>query len=188
MVRHKQFLGLLAWLLVSFVAAGLGSAASINSGAFYMQLARPEWAPPPSVFGPVWTVLYGLMGVAAWLVWRIGGFRGAGPALSLFFAQLAVNALWTWLFFGLRLGAVAFAGILLLWALIAATLIRFWRLKPLAGALLIPYLLWVSFASVLNFVIWRLNPALLGFADQPLRISLALVWELLMDLFFIMTA
>jgi len=160
--KHKQFLGLVAWLVATFLAAGIGSVASINAEPFYMQLVRPEWAPSPSIFGPVWTALYALMGVAAWLVWRIGGFRAARTALTLFLVQLAINALWSWLFFGWHLGALAFADILLLWALIMATLITFWRVKPLTGALLIPYLLWVSFASVLNYMVWQLNPQMLG--------------------------
>jgi len=102
------------------------------------------------------------MGIAAWLVWRVGGFRPAKSALTLFLVQLAPNALWSWLFFGWRRGAFAFADILLLWALIVATLISFWRIRPLAGALLVPYLLWVSFASALNYSVWQLNPQVLG--------------------------
>lgn len=158
----KQLIGLVAWLAASFTAAAIGAAASVQAGSFYAQLARPEWAPPASVFGPVWTALYALMGVAAWLVWRIGGFPAARSALVLFVAQLAVNAIWSWLFFGWRLGALAFAEVLLLWVLIAATLAGFWRLRPLAGALLIPYLLWVSFAAALNYTLWQHNPQLLG--------------------------
>lgn len=158
----KQVIGLVAWLAASFAAAAIGAAASVQAGTFYAQLARPEWAPPGPVFGPVWTVLYALMGIAAWLVWRIGGFRAARTALMLFLAQLAVNALWSWLFFGWRLGAVAFADIALLWALVVATLVSFWRIRRLAGALLVPYLLWISFAAALNYSVWQLNPQLLG--------------------------
>ena len=159
---HKQIAGLLAWLIVSFIPAAIGGAASIQAGPFYAQLLRPDWAPPPTIFGPVWTVLYALMGIAAWLVWRVGGFRAAKSALTLFLVQLAPNALWSWLFFGWHRGAFAFADILLLWALIVATLISFWRIRPLAGALLVPYLLWVSFASALNYSLWQLNPQVLG--------------------------
>ena len=162
MGRLKQILGLVGWLVVSFIAAGIGAAASVQAGPFYAELVRPEWAPPGWVFGPVWTALYVLMGVAAWLVWRVGGFRAAKLALTLFLVQLALNALWSWLFFGWHLGAWAFADVLLLWAMIAATLIAFWRIRPLAGALLVPYLLWVSFASVLNYSVWQLNPQTLG--------------------------
>lgn len=160
--KRKQIIGLVGWLATSFVAAAIGSAASIQAGPFYTQLVRPDWAPPPDIFGPVWTVLYALMGIAAWLVWRVAGFRAARTALSLFLVQLAVNALWSWLFFGWHLGAAAFADIVLLWVLIVATLIAFWRIRPIAGALLIPYLLWVSFASALNYAVWQLNPQILG--------------------------
>jgi translocator protein len=160
--RKKQIIGLAAWLLISFVAAAIGSAASIQAGPFYTQLVRPGWAPPAGIFGPVWTILYVLMGIAAWRVWRVRGFSAARTALTLFLIQLAVNALWSWLFFGWHLGAAAFADIILLWALIVATLGAFWRISPIAGALLIPYLLWVSFALALNYSVWQLNPQLLG--------------------------
>ena len=159
---RPQIIGLAAWLLASYVAAGIGGAASVGAGSFYTQLVRPDWAPPASVFGPVWTVLYTLMGIAAWLVWRVGGFRAARTALGLFLVQLALNALWSWLFFGWHLGALAFADILVLWASIVATAIAFWRISRPAGALLVPYLLWVGFAAVLNYRVWQLNPRVLG--------------------------
>jgi len=162
LTKQKQFIGLVAWLVICFVAAGLGSAASVQAGSFYMELVRPDWAPPPSIFGPVWTALYATMGVAAWLVWRLNGFRFARTALALFLVQLLLNALWSWLFFAWHLGALAFTEILLLWVLIVATLINFWRIQPLAGALLVPYLLWVSFASALNYSVWKLNTEMLG--------------------------
>ena len=160
--KPKQIAGLLAWLSVCFIAVAIGSAASIQAGPFYTQLVRPDWAPPPTIFGPVWTVLYALMGIAAWLVWSVGGFRAAKSALTIFLVQLAFNALWSWLFFGWRHGDFALADVLLLWALIVATLISFWRIKPLAGMLLVPYLLWVSFASALNYAVWQLNPRVLA--------------------------
>lgn len=161
MTTTRKILGLVLWLLVTFAAAGLGGAASAGSPAFYQELVRPSWAPPASLFGPVWTLLYVLIGVAAWLVWKQGGFQASRGALLLFFAQLAANAAWTWIFFAWRLGALAFLEILLLWALILATLIAFWRIRPLAGALLVPYLAWVTFAAALNWAIWRLNPGML---------------------------
>jgi translocator protein len=162
LTKQKQIVGLVGWLIVSFIAAAIGGAASIHAGPFYTQLVRPDWAPPPSIFGPVWTALYALMGIAAWLVWRVEGFRAAKSALTLFLVQLAFNALWSWLFFGWHRGDLAFANILVLWALIVATLIAFWRIRALAGALLVPYLLWVSFASALNYSVWQLNPQVLG--------------------------
>jgi tryptophan-rich sensory protein len=158
----KQSMGLLGWLLLSFAAAAIGALASVQAASFYQQLAQPSWALPSSVFGPVWSVLYALMGIAAWLVWRDGGWRRQRGVLALFMLQLAVNALWSWLFFGWHRGALAFIDIVLLWLLIVATVLGFWRVRPLAGALLLPYLCWVSFASALNFAVWHLNPGMLG--------------------------
>ncbi len=162
LTKQKRIAGLAVWLVIVFIAAAIGGAASVQAGPFYMQLVRPDWAPPPSIFGPVWTVLYASMGIAAWLVWRVGGFLRAKAALSLFLAQLALNSLWSWLFFGWHYGALAFTDIMVLWALIIATVIAFWRVRPLAGALLVPYLMWVSFACALNFSVWQLNPQALG--------------------------
>ncbi len=158
----KQILGLVGWLVVSFAAAAVGALASIQAKSFYSQLAQPDWAPPPGVFGPVWTALYALMGIAAWWLWRCGGFRANRQALTLFMLQLGFNALWSWLFFAWHRGLWAFVEVIVLWILIVATLVSFWRVRPLAGALLIPYLLWVSFAAVLNFSLWQLNPQVLG--------------------------
>jgi tryptophan-rich sensory protein len=150
------------WLLVTFAAAAVGAIASIEARSFYLQLVRPDWAPPAGVFGPVWSVLYTLIGIAAWRVWRRGGFRAQRGALTLFLVQLVLNALWSWLFFGWHRGALAFADVVLLLASILATLLAFWRAERLAGVLLVPYLAWVSFASALNFAVWQLNPQALG--------------------------
>ena len=162
LTKQNQIAGFVGWLVVVFFAAAIGAAASIHAGSFYAQLIRPDWAPPSWLFGPVWTVLYAFMGIAAWLIWRVGGFRASQSTLIIFLAQLAFNALWSWLFFGWYRGALAFADILLLLALIVAMLISFWRIKPLAGVLLVPYFLWVVFASVLNYSIWQLNQQVLG--------------------------
>jgi translocator protein len=162
MPARNQIVGLAAWLAVTFLAAAVGAAASIDAGEFYRQLARPEWAPPAAVFGPAWSVLYALMGIAAWLVWRTRGFANARTALVLYLVQLGFNALWTWLFFAWQLGALAFAEIVVLWVLIVATIVAFWRVRPLAGALLLPYLLWVSFAAALSFSIWQMNPEVMS--------------------------
>jgi tryptophan-rich sensory protein len=153
----KQVLGSFGWLSICFAAAALGAFASAQAGAFYKSLVRPLWAPPGWLFGPVWTVLYILMAISAWLVWREFGIREAGPALPLFIFQLAVNVLWTWLFFVWHLGAMAFAEILFLWVLVTATVIMFWPRNRVAALLLIPYLAWVSFASVLTWAVWRSN-------------------------------
>jgi tryptophan-rich sensory protein len=160
--KSQQILGLAGWLGVSFAASAVGAVASIQAKAFYGQLVQPDWAPAPGIFGPVWTVLYTLMGIAAWLVWRVGGFGPNLQALSLFLVQLAVNALWSWLFFTWHLGGLALANVAVLWLLILATLVAFWRVRPLAGTLLVPYLLWVGFAFSLNLALWRLNPQVLG--------------------------
>ena len=155
----SQFLGLLGWLLVVFSAAAVGAMASVDAASFYAQLTRPSWAPPAWLFGPVWSALYALMGVAAWLVWRSPGAKGL--ALSLFGAQLAANALWSWCFFAWQRGALATADVLILLALIMATGAAFWRTNRWAALLLVPYFLWVGFASVLTWTIWRSNPHLL---------------------------
>jgi tryptophan-rich sensory protein len=162
MTKQRQALGLAGWLVVCFAASGIGAIASVQARDFYGQLAQPAWAPPSSVFGPVWTVLYALMAISAWLVWRRGGIRANRAALSLFLLQLALNALWSWLFFAWHLGGWAFAEIVVLWFLILATLVAFWRVRALAGALLGPYLAWVGFASALNHCVWQLNPQVLG--------------------------
>ena len=148
-------LALILWLAVSFAPGLIDS--QFMPGPWYVALQKPSWTPPGAVFGPVWTILNISMGIAAWLVWRRAGFYGAPLALGLFLAQLIFNGLWSYLFFGLHQPGLAFVEILLLWLMILATLIAFWRVQPAAGALLAPYLLWVSFASVLNFQLWRLN-------------------------------
>lgn len=158
----KQVLGFFGWVLLAFLAAAVGSVASVNAQGFYGQLSLPEWAPPAWIFGPVWSVLYFLMGVAAWLVWRRGGFGKSGMALELFVVQLAANAIWSWLFFMWRLGAWASVEILILWMLVLGTTISFWRVRASAGLLMLPYLAWLTFATALCFVTWRMNPALLG--------------------------
>ena len=162
LTTRAQVLGLIGWLVLCLAAGALGAVASMDAANFYGQLSQPDWAPPASVFGPVWTVLYVLMAIAAWLVWRIGGFAHARRALSLFLVQLAVNALWSWLFFAWHRGGLAFLDILALDALVLTTCAAFWRHRPLAGMLLLPYLAWVLFATALNFAVWRANPALLG--------------------------
>lgn len=160
--RTREIVGLAVWLLVCFAAAAIGGAASIQAGPFYALLVRPTWAPPSSLFGPVWTALYTLMGIAVWLVWRTADSRAVRFPIVLFLVQLVLNALWSWLFFRWHQGALAFADILLLAVAIVATLVAFWRISRLAGALLIPYLLWVIFASALNYAVWQLNPQVLG--------------------------
>lgn len=159
----RTWLGLAGWLALCYATAAVGALASVNAKTFYASLAQPAWAPPGWLFGPVWTTLFTLMAVAAWLVWRApAGTPGRRAALTVFVVQLVFNALWSWLFFVWHSGAGALAEVLLLWALIAWTARAFWRIRPLAGALLLPYLAWVGFASVLTATLWRANPAILG--------------------------
>jgi translocator protein len=156
------WLALAGWLALTFATAAIGGVASVQAPAFYAQLTQPSWSPPPGVFGPVWTVLYAVMAIAAWLVWREPASGARRRTLTLFCLQLVLNGLWSWLFFAWHLGAWALADIALLWLTVAATLTGFWRIKPLAGALLVPYLAWISFAAALNVTLWRMNPQLLG--------------------------
>ena len=155
MSSGKSALGLLGWLVVCFAVAAVGS--QFLPGAWYATLTKPAWNPPASVFAPVWTVLYTAMAVAAWLVWRRAGFTGAGAALAWFGAQLVLNAAWSYLFFGLHRPGVAFADIVALWIVILVVTALFWRVDWRAGALMVPYLVWVGFAACLNFALWRLN-------------------------------
>lgn len=148
------------WALLTGAAGAAGGVASRNARGFYALLDKPGWAPPGWVFGPVWAVLYLMMATAAWMVGRADG-PGRGAALAVFVLQLVANALWTWLFFAWRRGAWAFGEVLVLLALVLLTAVGFWRVRPAAGALLLPYLAWVTFATALTWSVWRRNPTLL---------------------------
>jgi tryptophan-rich sensory protein len=152
----KSVLGLVAWLLLCFAAALPG--AWSMPGEWYAALTKPTWTPPGALIGRVWSVLYTMMAVAAWLVWKKGGLAAQRRPLGIFALQLALNAAWTPLFFGLRRPDLAFAEILLLWLAIVWTILAFRRVDRLAASLLWPYLGWVSFAAVLNGTLWRMNP------------------------------
>lgn len=153
--QPRAWLGLIAWMALVFSASLTG--AFVSTQGWYEELHKPSWNPPNWIFGPVWTALYIMMAVAAWRVWRLGGWpRQRGP-LTLFMIQWALNALWTPLFFGLHLLGWAFVEILILWLFIMLSIRAFWRVDRIAGALLIPYVAWVSFAAYLNFTLWRLN-------------------------------
>lgn len=152
----KHVFALIASLAICFSAAALGSlATTTNIVNWYAGLAKPSWNPPNWIFGPVWTFLYLSMAVAAWLVWRKDGLW-QWP-LALFAIQLALNAAWSWLFFGFHMPGAAIFEVVVLWLAILATTIAFWPKSLAAGILMLPYLGWVGFASVLNFTIWRLN-------------------------------
>lgn len=153
--RKGRWLALAGWLALCFGAAAFGGL--FGPGEWYAKIRKPSWNPPNWIFGPVWTTLYIMMAVAAWRVWRLDGSGGRRKALALFLAQLALNAAWTPLFFGLRQPGLAFAEIVLLWFAIGATTAVFIKLDRVAGWLMVPYLAWVSFATVLNAALWRLN-------------------------------
>jgi uncharacterized protein YbjT (DUF2867 family)/tryptophan-rich sensory protein len=151
-----------AWLIgfiaVCFTAAGLGAAATQTSvGNWYPTLARPSWSPPNWLFGPVWTMLYAMMALAAWLVWRRHGWIAGGSALTWFGIQLCLNVLWSFVFFGFQSPGLAFFVIVMLWLAILATAIKFRGKSALSALLLMPYLAWTTFAAFLNFAIWKLN-------------------------------
>lgn len=165
--KSTELLGLFGWLIVVFITAIVGTIASIDAGEFYSQLQKPSWAPPGWLFGPVWTVLYAFMGIAAWLVWRErynlnASLKRVHAGLTVFLMQLVLNALWSWLFFSWHLGGWAFVDIVVLWIFIGFTLVGFLRVNKLAAVLMAPYLLWVLFAAILNYAVWKMNPALLG--------------------------
>jgi translocator protein len=159
--RNHKWLSLLAALVIPQIAGGVGAVATASSVAtWYQKLKKPAWNPPGWLFGPVWTLLYLAMGFASWLVWQRGREedRPVRGELGLYGAQLGLNLLWSVLFFGRRRVDWALAEIGLLWAAILATLARFYRVRPAAGLLLLPYQLWTTFAAVLNAAVWRLNP------------------------------
>lgn len=155
MSRGESMLGLCGWVLLCFLAPALG-AFSIPD-AWYASLQKPPWNPPGWVFGPVWSLLYTMMAVAAWLVWRRGGFALQMVPLTLFLVQLALNAAWTPLFFGAHRPDLAFVDIVLLWLAIVATIASFRRVHRGAAWMLAAYLMWVSFAAFLNLTLWHLN-------------------------------
>ena len=159
-MNKRELLALLGFVVLCFAAAGFGALFTTPQtapGGWYSQIQKPSWTPPAWLFGPVWSALYLMMAVAAWWVWRQGGWGGQRGALTLFLVQLVLNAAWSGLFFGLRSPSLGVIGIALLWIAILLTVLAFFRVSPLAGWLMVPYLLWVSYASALNFTIWRLN-------------------------------
>lgn len=157
--RWKNALGLLVALAVPLAAGGLGAIPTVSSiPTWYRPLKKPAWTPPDWIFAPVWTVLYLLMGTSAWLVSRFGWQRrDVRTAMGLFGGQLALNAIWSPIFFGLKAPGIALMEIVPLWGVLAATVVQFYRVRPLAGLLLVPYLLWTSFATALNAGVWWLN-------------------------------
>lgn len=157
--RRSAVRDVLGWLACVGLALGTGALSSLagDEPSFYQQLARPAWAPPPWVFGPVWTVLYVLMGSAVFLVWRDGRGAARGWALAIFAVQLALNAAWTPVFFGWRELGLALVVLALNWLAVLAMLVAFSHVRRLAGWLVAPLLVWVSFAGALNAAIWYLS-------------------------------
>lgn len=149
---------LIVFLVATFLAAAIGSLSTMeNVKTWYPTLAKPAWTPPSTWFAPVWTALYVAMAVAAWRVWRRTEGETRTRIAWLYAAQLVLNALWSVLFFGLRQPGLALVEIALLWLVLVITLVRYWKIDRVAGALWTPYVLWVSFASALNAALWHLN-------------------------------
>ena len=148
--------GLWGFIGACFVAALSG--ALFPPGQWYEGLKKPSWRPPNWLFAPAWTILYAMIAIAGWLVWRDKGFAGAAVPLAIYFVQLALNAAWSGLFFGMRRMDLALAELIVLWLSILATIVAFYPIHVTAALLMVPYLAWVTFAGVLNFTMWRLNP------------------------------
>jgi benzodiazapine receptor len=145
-------------IAITLAVGALGALATASSVSnWYAGLTKPAFNPPNGVFGPVWTTLYVLMAVAAWRVWRAGPESGRRPALALYAVQLLLNLAWSLIFFGLRQPGLALGEVVLLLAAVLATTLVFWRVDRPAGLIMVPYAAWVSFASLLNYEIWRLN-------------------------------
>ncbi len=154
----SHYLSLIVSLAICYAAAWVGSAVTRPAiKNWYAHLAKPSWRPPNWAFAPAWTIIFTLMAFSAWIVWNRHETLFVLPALCLFGIQLALNMAWSAIFFGLRRPGLALIEIVCLWVAILATIIQFWRIAPVAGWLLGPYLVWVSFALVLNFAIFRMN-------------------------------
>ena len=156
--RVREAVALLGFVVLCLAVAAAGGAVTATSvGTWYAGLAKPAFNPPNWVFGPVWTALYLMMAFAGWRVWRRRGARDVRAALGAWALQLALNLVWSLVFFGARLIGAALAEIVLLLAVILATAVLFWRIDRVAGALFVPYAAWVAFATALNTALWRLN-------------------------------
>lgn len=157
--KMQSVLMLAGSIFLPLVGGGIGGITTAKAiPNWYAGLRKPSWNPPSWLFGPVWTALYISMGVSAWLVWQKVGFTSPTTWLWVYLAQLGFNFTWSYLFFGIKRIDLAMIDIIAMWISIAATIATFWTISPLAAALLIPYLAWVSFASFLNFTILKLNP------------------------------
>lgn len=153
-----KWVGLLVLVVICLGVGWLGAVATTPEiDGWYRTIEKPAWNPPAYVFGPVWTTLYLMMAVAAWFVWKAKGIKAGALPLTLFAVQLGLNLAWSWIFFHFHQPGWAFVEIVVLWVAIVATTISFFRESIVAGCLMLPYVGWVSFATVLNFALWRLN-------------------------------
>jgi tryptophan-rich sensory protein len=159
--KKQQALALVISLTICYFVSFVGAIATVNAKQFYASLVQPSWSPPGWVFGPVWIILYTMMGLSAWLIWRKNGFNAHASSLLLYLFHLIPNVLWSWLFFSWQSGAASFIAIIILLILIFLTIIAFFRINKPAAMLLVPYLWWVAFAAVLNYVLWQNNPTML---------------------------
>jgi len=158
-MKPVEILKLIVSLVLCQLAGILGSFFTVPAiPSWYQTLRKPPFTPPNWIFSPVWISLFVLMGIALYLVWRRPRHPHFKPALRLFFIQLGLNVLWSISFFGLRSPLLGLIDIVLLWIAILFTMLKFFRVSRLAGILLLPYLIWVSFAAMLNFSLWYLNP------------------------------
>ena len=153
---RRPIAALIGWLFFCFAASV--SAVFGSPDTWYAALIKPSWNPPSWIFGPVWSLLYGMMAFAAWQVWKVGGWRQQRHPLGVFVLQWTLNAAWPPLFFGLHLPGFALIELLALWLAITITIRAFWSVRKTAALLLVPYWLWVGFAAGLNATLWRLNP------------------------------
>lgn len=147
-----NWVALAVFVIIVFAVAAFG--AMFTPGEWYATLEKPSWNPPNWIFGPVWTLLYVMIAISGWLVWQR---TGPGLAMGLYAFQLVLNAAWSWLFFGRQAIGAALVDIIVLLSLIVATIVVFWPVSRVAAGLLVPYALWVAFATLLNMTIWRLN-------------------------------
>ncbi len=160
-MTDSDYLALAAFALANVAAASSG--AICRPGQWYADLVKPRWCPPDRLFGPAWLVLYTMITLAGWRVWRAGGLEGdAGVALGVYGVHLVLNCAWSVLFFGLRRPDLAFIELVLFWVSIAATIFLFHAIDPIAAYLLVPYLVWVTFAGALNLSLWQLNKVVLS--------------------------
>lgn len=155
MTKSKKISGLIGWIIICSLPGIFG--AQFEPGTWYELLQKPSWTPPNWVFPVVWPILYIMMGISAWLIWKIKEVSISSTEFTWFFVQLILNGLWSWIFFGMNLISTGLAEILLLWISLVFTILLFWNRSRIAGLLLVPYLLWISYASALNFAIWQLN-------------------------------